>query len=310
MFDVEKFLSDVGVEYRKSGKNVPKDAINIKCIYCGETRFHLVLHKKKSYCNCWVCKIYKSTVEVVKDLLRCSWTEAREIVFGKQRVGVFSYGVDEYETQERARVEKCVLPQFTYSITKLKSDPVQVSARRYLMGRYVRKYDIWLEYDLHYGAAGEQAYRIVFPMYFGGQLVTYTGRDFTGRANLRYKTCSFENSVLLTTEILYGIDSFAGKTAILVEGPFDKVVMRDHSVLAISTDKLSTQQKNQLNSLELEQLIIVLDRSAYEHGIEIAEYFRPLIPKIKVVRLPKKDPGVVGRMGTYTAIRQTKWFDF
>lgn len=306
-FDATSFLGDLGIEFRTQGKNVPKDAVNIKCVFCGESRFHLVVHKRKPFCSCWVCKTYKPTVELVRMLAKCSWDEARELVFGRKAASIFTRDFD--ETYERTQPRVCELPKFTYPIAKNKKDPLLYSARSYLTERMV-PLEISSEYNLHYGAYGDQAYRVIFPMYFGGKLVTYTGRDFTGRSSIRYKACPMENSVMLTTDILYGIDSFEGKKAIIVEGPVDKVVLQDNNVLGVNTDKLSPKQKKLLNSLELDELIIILDRQAYENGLEIAEYFRPIIQKIKVVKLPKKDPGILGKKKTFEAIMKTKYFDF
>ena len=107
MFDAEGFLSGHSLAFRRKGVNVPKDAVNVCCIYCGERRFHLAIRKNKHYVNCWVCHKYVPTAEFVKDVAKCSWAEARQIVYGA-RAGLFMHT----ETCTRPiRAEVCRLPK-------------------------------------------------------------------------------------------------------------------------------------------------------------------------------------------------------
>jgi len=165
------------------------------------------------------------------------------------------------------------------------------------------------QFNLHYGYGGEQAYRIVVPMYFGGRLMTYTGRDFTDRSPLRYKACRTENCVLLPTEFMYGLDEFEGRRAVVVEGAFDSIAM-GNGTLAASTNKLSFKQKAMLCNLDLEELTFVLDPGAFDAAEELAEYFRPVVDRVKAVRLEKGDPAEVGCAEVRKRIAETKWFDF
>lgn len=309
-FNAESFLDDAGIPYRSKGVNVPKDAVNICCIYCGERRYHLVIRKRKKYCNCWVCKNYISVVQIVKDILNCSWKDAQKIVYGDKHV-LFDAD-EETHVGGRERAEICRLPKGISPLMKTTSDDLWLNAVKYAVDR-LRAKD-WAEcidrHNLHYGYSGEQAYRIVVPMYFGGRLMTYTGRDFTNRSPIKYKTCKKENSVMLPTEILYGLDTFTGYRAIIVEGPFDKLVMGEQA-LAASTNKLSARQKTILCNLDLEELIFVMDPDAIDMAEELATYFRPVIDRIKIVRLEKeKDPADLGYAAVIKQIEKTKWFDF
>lgn len=307
-FNAEKFLEDAGIKYRTRGINVPKHAVNICCTYCGETRFHLVIRKRKGYSNCWVCKKRVSTVELVMSITKCSISEAREIVYGDKHY-LFKYGYD--ETFEKiARATACKLPPHTLPLTGngRKPDPIRRSAWKYLIGRSISVQKVE-DFDLHYGRGGEQAYRIVIPMYFGGQLVNYTGRDFTGKSELRYRACSTQDCVLVPDEFLYGLDDFEGHRAIIVEGAFDRIAL-GKNVLAVNTNKLSPRQKGMLGYLDLKELVFVFDPGAFGEALELAEYFRPIIDKIKAVELTEGDPSELGRSKVFDLINKTKWFDF
>ena len=44
-----------GIAIRESGKNVGSSMVNICCPFCEEERFHLGIHEKKLWFNCFVC---------------------------------------------------------------------------------------------------------------------------------------------------------------------------------------------------------------------------------------------------------------
>jgi len=312
-FNAEKFLNEAGIAYRDRGINVPKNAVNIRCIYCGEQRYHLVVYNKRKYAKCWVCHKRVSTVQLVKDVAKCSWEEAKQLVYGERHL-LFTYEEDiKQEAIKVLRAEVCRLPKGTAPIItteKRKPSKIRENAKLYMFYRRDISAQRVEGYDLHYGYGGEQEYRIVIPMYFGGELVNYTGRDFTGKSGLRYKDCKVENCVLLPTEFLYGLDEFEGKRAIIVEGAIDRIKLGRNDTLAINTKYLSGRQKTMISNLDLRELIFVLDPDAYRDAEELAEYFRPVVDKVKAVKLDGGDPAKVGRWGVERAIEEVKWFDF
>lgn len=320
-FDAEKFLSDAGISFKTKGENVPRDAVNICCFYCGDSgkRYHLVINKHKPFSACWVCGKYVPTVELVKDILKCSWADARKIVYGDKHI-LFGYDDEIFDRPKRAKI--CRLPKYVRPVLEnvSKYDTIRENAKQYLFFKRNISVQRVEQFNLCYGYGGEQAYRIVIPMYFGGQLMTYTGRDFTDRSGLRYKACETENCVLLPTEFLYGLDEFEGHKAIVVEGAFDRIVM-GNGAMAASTNKLSPKQKSMLCNLDLEELVFVLDPDAFDKAEELAEYFRPVVNRVKAVQLVRDnpnslkslvrgDPAKLGSGVVRKRIRETKWFDF
>jgi len=71
------------------------------------------------------------------------------------------------------------------------------------------------------GVTGDWKFRIIIPFYFRGQLVSYQGRDITGRQELRYKTLAVEKSIVDPKHLLYNIDNCREETICVVEGAFD-----------------------------------------------------------------------------------------
>lgn len=304
-FNPVEFLDSAGIPYKSKGANVPRNAVNINCIYCNESKQHLVVNTDRPFVKCWVCKAYATYVQFVMDISKCSTTDAQQIVYGNRSSLIeLAFEIEE-EVEQRARV--CNLPEGTFPIIT-ENDPLalQSSAIKYLVNRSISADNN----NLHYGEYGEQAYRVVIPMYFGGQLVTYTGRDFSGRSSLRYKTCKTENCVLKPTEILYGFDEFEGDTGMLVEGPIDRLAMRSNAFLGVSTSDLSPKQKKLILELDLKVLCVILDPGMETVAEELGSYFVPIIDIVKVVVLEGGDPAKLGYKKVMQQITETKSFDF
>lgn len=55
MAELTAYLNKAGITYRERGTNVARDNINICCVFCGESRFHLGIQRDKLWGRCWVC---------------------------------------------------------------------------------------------------------------------------------------------------------------------------------------------------------------------------------------------------------------
>jgi hypothetical protein len=78
------------------------------------------------------------------------------------------------------------------------------------------------EWDLRgTGPVGKYKFRIIAPITFNDQIVSYQGRDITERSPLKYKACPQKMEVIHHKRILYGLDRIKGEEAILVEGITD-----------------------------------------------------------------------------------------
>jgi DNA primase len=80
------------------------------------------------------------------------------------------------------------------------------------------------------GPIGDYKHRIIAPIYFNGVLVSYQGRDYTGKAERRYMACRKKDELIHHKNILYGIDRAKGSKCILVEGITDVWRLGDGAV--------------------------------------------------------------------------------
>lgn len=71
------------------------------------------------------------------------------------------------------------------------------------------------------GWTGDYAYRIIAPIYYQGVIVSYQGRDWTEKAEKRYKACPIPQEMVHHKDILYNLDNCQREIGLVVEGITD-----------------------------------------------------------------------------------------
>jgi hypothetical protein len=100
--------------------------------------------------------------------------------------------------------------------------PLQQPHRNYLRHRGFNDHRLEADWGIQgTGPIGQYKFRIIAPIYLDGRLISYQGRDITGRQDLPYKACTREQEALHHKHSLYGIDKVPGDRALVVEGLFD-----------------------------------------------------------------------------------------
>lgn len=167
-------------------------------------------------------------------------------------------------------------------------------------------------YDLHYCLTGEWAYRLIFPIYEGDVLQTWTGRAIVP-SQLRYKTLSTKENgpeqiaLRPITDCLYNFDGLmdvGGRTLCVTEGPFDALKVDFYGetegirATCLFGSNVSERQFYLLTRLapRFERLILLLDRDTLlNRAQEVGSRMVSLSPEIKLVPEPWKDPGDMTR---------------
>ena len=208
MFDAIQFLDDNNIQYDLEGKNVTEGWANIACPFCQDNSNHGGFNLAVGYYNCWNCG-HHFLDQLVAELLTVLPYKAKQIV--KQ------YSIDqqrELKKRTTKRPEKIQLPTGTGKMKR--------KHREYLEGRNFDPDKLEKEFDLQgTGHLGPYKFRIIAPIYYKNKLVSYQGRDITGKAENRYKACANEKEVIHHKDILYNLDNAKGDSVIIVEGLFD-----------------------------------------------------------------------------------------
>lgn len=93
------------------------------------------------------------------------------------------------------------------------------------------------------GPVGSFAHRIIIPVVQNGKLVSFQGRDITGKAPSKYKSCPDSESVIPIKSCLYGLDKVTGDSAIVTEGPTKVWRLGSRSVCTFGATVTSAQVK-------------------------------------------------------------------
>ena len=206
--DTLQLLKDYNIQFSTEHHHCSPGWVQVHCPFCNDNNFHLGIPlSSPKIVNCWRCGRH-TMYETIKELLHCSGSEVYQILQ--------KYGEDSY-LSDKKKVENTKVLKFPVGTVPLNSNH-----RKYLEDRGFDTDVLIQEWGLlGTGHLGENKHRIIIPIYYKNIPVSYTGRDITGKSELRYKTCSTENEVRHHKHCLYGIDKVRGDSVIVVEGPTD-----------------------------------------------------------------------------------------
>jgi hypothetical protein len=180
MFDAERFCIDYNIEFATSGPHYRRGWVNISCPFCtGNPGHHGGFNIEYGYYSCYRCSSHWLP-RVIKELTNLSFTESRKLI------AKYSSGELQKEYQIE-RPETLILP---HEFKPLSDIHYQYLKSRNFNPNIARQWNL-----LASGIHGEYSHRIIAPIYLDGELVSYQGRDYTGKSELRYKTCSKNNEV-------------------------------------------------------------------------------------------------------------------
>lgn len=213
---VEKLLRDHNVPIAEPGDENHRDGwVNVRCPFCADSSKHLGIHRFVNRANCWRCGWHPLKAAISK-VIGVSEPEAARIM-------------KDYGGKSRGTKTEKVKPKIRLKEHKLPSDcgPLKKRHKRYLLSR---NFDPnYLEDQWKLLASGplsklgeiEYKHRIVAPIYWGGERVSFQARDVTGKQKLKYKACPKDRELIEHQNILYGDQNKWIDLGIIVEGITD-----------------------------------------------------------------------------------------
>jgi len=265
-FDGVQFCKDYKLPYDTSGANTAPGWIQIACPFCGDNTNHFGIHLKNAYGNCWKCG-WHPLDGTISELLGVSNFDAKKIV------DIYSNKKMLVEAKKERIIPNLInLPRGT--------EPLTPAHKKYLKSR---KFDpvvlqslYQLEGTVH---IGDSPFRIIAPIYLDGNLVSYQGRDYTGRSEIRYKACNKELEIVHHKDTLYGIDlavSLGKGMCLVVEGITDVWRLGPGAVSTFGTSWKRTQM---LMLAERFDTIYIL----FDEGIEAQQKAESLAWELSVL---------------------------
>lgn len=218
MIDIIRLYNDRGIGYELPGhKHVSAGWVGIPCPFCsGNPGFHL------GYCTdpgsryagrfvCWRCGP-KKVYDVLCRVLSMDKSGVRGLLGIYEQN--FPMNFENNKEEKRERKSSLVLPPGT--------DKMKQNHRKYLIDRKFDPEKLEKEWGLKgTGPVGPYKHRIIIPIEHHWKLVSYQGRDITGKSDMKYKACRQEDEVRDHKDCLYGLDKTKSNRVIVVEGVTD-----------------------------------------------------------------------------------------
>lgn len=214
--DIVQLYQDYSVDFLTEGhKHCRPGWVNTPCPFCtGNPGYHLGYELDGNYFYCWRCG-WHPTMETLSKVLNVDINTIRKIIP--------SYGL----MLPKARKVQTVHVRMKNHRMPSNTGPLAFNHIRYLESRGFdaeKVQHVWklmgtgpvslldgLDYKL----------RIIAPIIWDSQAVSFTGRDITNKQVLRYRVCPKDREIIHHKHIVYGKQDEWGDTGICVEGPTD-----------------------------------------------------------------------------------------
>lgn len=243
--------------------------VTFPCPWCGkeDKHFNVSLDSGKQVFHCYKCGISGTWVTLVAKIEKVSFLEAIELL---------KNDLDLYIPPEKIQTNNYIMqiplpPRANWTANSWE---------------YLEKRRISLKtkdkFGLYYCNSGKYANRIIIPIYFEKQQVTFQARALFDTQIPRYKSPS--NSPV--SQIWFNWDSWRGEEkAIVVEGVFDAMRMDEFGEWAISPlgKNISDIQMDLLEKRKIRKLILMQDADTL---LEIEEKWNKLSKRFDVEAIP------------------------
>jgi len=294
-FDSIAYFEDRQFEFHLAGeKNVTRGWVNIPCPFpgCGDPSWHCGINLESEMYNCYICGAKGHLSKLVAVLEGCSMAQANTILSKHPFLGVEDR--DEYPYKDPRKITQA-RPQNERIWPKEATDLFPDLHRNYLLSRnfdpdlIIPKYKLRACLNL-----GQYKFRIIIPYFLEGRLISFSSRDVTGKAVIRYKDLVPELSIVPVKRTLYNVDSVKDKV-IIVEGPIGVWRMGDGCV-ATSTSNFNDDnmiQAKHLSARGVKAAFIMYDaeEQAQRRAEQMAGQLTCWINHVEVIALGHGDPG-------------------
>jgi len=278
-FNAIQFCKDYGIQYSLSGKNVSIGWVGVQCPFCSDESNHGGINPKNGYYSCWKCGA-NDMAKYIQIITGKTLKEAIKIKYNYNSESIFIYN-----KKEKGNVGRIILPGEELQKIHIK----YLRKRRFNPDYLIEKYGI-----KGTGITGKYRYRIIIPIYHNGILISFTGRDVTGKQREKYLTLSASESIINPKHILYGLEYCKNKRLIcVVEGVFDVWRMGDGFCASLGVS-LTEQQIKLL--LSYNHIILMFDpeKEAYKKAKKVAENIAGYGNEVEIIKMEKgKDPGAL-----------------
>ncbi len=280
MINIISIYQKYNIKYWDSGKNVSENYINIRCPCCDDKSNHLGFNLEKGYYYCWKCQSHP-----IKE------------IFLKLKIPLS-------ELNNHSSIQTKIIEKLNNKIPfTLPGTELNETAKNYLLNRgfdynyLIEKYKLKCcnHLDTKY------KFRIVIPIIYNNQIVSYTTRDYTDKQSLRYISCPKEIEIIEHKKILFNYDNCKNNYIIVVEGIFDCWRFGDNCCATFGI-AYTKEQVNLLTKYDTIYICFDNEIDAQNQAIKLGELLSGIGKKVFIVTIPEKYKDVA-EMDSITAMK-------
>jgi len=285
--DIYSLLHHLGKPIITEGhKHARPGWVQTTCPFCaGNPGYHLGYNLQDGFFNCWRCGFHK-TIDTIQALAGVNREGAIELL--KRFSGT---AVSFPSTKETPQKEPFRYPSGV--------KPLGPKARKFLEKRGIdssEAADLWGALETgptSYLDGVDYRFRILIPITLEGQVVSFTARDWTGKAKVRYKACPAHLEIVNRKKILYGEDKAraAGfSRVVVVEGPLDVWKLGPGAVATLGASFSPAQV---LRLRRFKSVLVMMDNDPAGHiaATRLCEKLSAIGVPAQRIRYDAPDPG-------------------
>lgn len=282
MLDIIKFYRDFKISYSDRGSKITSGWVGTDCPFCDGGNYRLGFHLKSGAVSCWSCGKHSHTA-MIKALLNCSVSKAIEIK-KEYETNIRPCNEEESETLPTPLVTVCSLPTGSSRLSQ--------RAKEYLRGRNFDPEHLESVWNLKStDAFGDYKFRIIAPIFVDEVMVSYQGRDFTGKSDMKYKACKAENEVMAHQTVVYGLDLTKGDTCIVVEGIADAWRLGSGAICCFGIDFTMAQVNVIADRFKKAFILFDAEEQAQKQANDMAVLLNARGVEVYILELDESDPG-------------------
>lgn len=287
---IKKLLHEYGIPYVAEGhKHSTPSWVNIHCPFCvGSKNYHLGINiTQPAVSHCWRCGGH-STASVLSRILNISVEKAKNLI---QEYAGPTGTIRKKAEEPRVSILPIKFPQPYF-------EHLNEAGKKYLEGRgfdpekLEKKWRLKQTGPVSFLDKIPYGNRIIIPIRWGGELVSFQTRDITGKAEQRYLACPMRREVIHHKHIVYGKEEKWSKhpALIVVEGVVDVWKLGSSAVATFGTS-FTMEQVLALAKIH-DRFFIVYDNEpqAQQQARKLAVKLKALGKKV-FIETVNTDPG-------------------
>src|ERR1700761_1856365 len=270
--------------------------VDVNCCFCSDKKRRLGINVLTGVAHCFKCDFTSGDRKSVVNSKRRTFQKISEAFNYTQTFTLDEGEVDtsveskEEELKQAAPVYQVRMPKEFEPLWKNVNDKESRTAYRYLRERRVTAKQI-KRFKIGFCAFGYYSNRIVFPVYYKGELKGLVGRDYSGKADIKYLNSKGDKT-------FYNLPprSKRKKTLLMVEGIFDvlacrrcKALVKEYDIIGVLGSKIPPKQLKLLSTYNNIVIWAEPDRAGVEGTIKRAKQLKQKNRLIEVI-MPLKEP--------------------